>query len=80
MLLQHTLKLVYVGDGINLTNKENNKILGITATGAVLVHPDGFVAWRSYTGKIRSPELFEKVMAQILDKEPKKASLKAYKD
>ena len=39
---------------------------GITAAGAVLVRPDGFVAWRAKTDDGASPERIENVLATVL--------------
>ena len=40
---------------------------GITATGAVLVRPDGFVAWRAETDAGASAEILTEVLRAILD-------------
>jgi putative polyketide hydroxylase len=42
---------------------------GITTTGAVLVRPDGFVAWRAETDADASAEVLTAVLGQILDRE-----------
>jgi hypothetical protein len=42
---------------------------GITTTGAVLVRPDGFVAWRAETDADASAEVLTAVLGRILDRE-----------
>jgi putative polyketide hydroxylase len=42
---------------------------GISQTGAVLVRPDGFVAWRAVTDAEASAEVFAAVLAAILDRD-----------
>ena len=39
---------------------------GTTAEGAVLVRPDGFVAWRSYTAVADAEEVLQSVLASVL--------------
>jgi 2-polyprenyl-6-methoxyphenol hydroxylase-like FAD-dependent oxidoreductase len=41
---------------------------GISATGAVLVRPDGFVAWRASTAEGSSPELLSGVLSKLISR------------
>lgn len=42
--------------------------MGVTQTGAVLVRPDSFVAWRSKTLKINPEVILKDVIERILSK------------
>jgi putative polyketide hydroxylase len=41
---------------------------GIARTGAVLVRPDGFVAWRAKNGEGASADQIERVLAKLLSR------------
>ena len=41
---------------------------GITGTGAVLVRPDGFVAWRAKTGEGAAPERIADALTSVLSR------------
>src|SRR5262249_51800118 len=43
---------------------------GVTPTGAVIVRPDGFVAWRSRSGSSSAEEEIERVLGHLLCRSP----------
>jgi hypothetical protein len=53
------------GDLIDLDHAWQTK-MGVTEEGAVLVRPDGFVAWRSRAGAAESSSRLTQVLSQIL--------------
>lgn len=50
---------------------------GITPTGAVLVRPDGIVAWRAFTDEDASPETIVQVLASILGRSAEAQTFRA---
>ncbi|MDE2374005.1 MAG: FAD-dependent monooxygenase [Hyphomicrobiales bacterium] len=56
--------------GSNLRDPDNRfaEAYGLTAKGAVLVRPDGFVAWRAKSGEANPREVLQKVLGRILCK------------
>jgi len=53
------------GDLLDLENGWQTK-MGMSAEGAVLVRPDGFVAWRTSTLATSPEPLLEQVLSSIL--------------
>ena len=54
--------------GQELRDPENGfaAAYGITATGAVLVRPDGFVAWRAKSSEAKPQDTLKSVLARVL--------------
>ena len=60
-------KIVQIGtDGIHDMDNDFSEAYGITANGAVLVRPDGFVAWRSESLPKDIPHCIISVLQRIL--------------
>jgi putative polyketide hydroxylase len=53
-------------NGLEDSSGEFAAAFGVTPTGAVLVRPDGFVAWRAKTDSNASAERIKSVLATIL--------------
>ena len=56
--------------GRELRDSENGFVAayGITATGAVLVRPDGFVAWRAKSAETKPQDTLKGLLARLLSK------------
>ncbi|MBZ5502334.1 MAG: FAD-dependent monooxygenase [Acidobacteriia bacterium] len=55
-------------DGLTDPSESFAPAYGIAPTGAVLVRPDGFVAWRAMNGEAASAEQLESVIARLLSR------------
>ena len=57
-----------VGSNGDLSDPENKwqAKAGVQADGALLIRPDGFVAWRSLTGTAQPEQVLERVLDQVL--------------
>ncbi len=67
---------VYQVDGDELLDPSRSFVsaYGISPSGAVLVRPDGFVAWRAKTAEQASPQALNQVFASILGSIPQSKS------
>ena len=57
-----------IGPSGDLVDSNNQwlSLAGISARGAILVRPDGFVAWRAYGQPVLLAEKLNQVMKQVL--------------
>jgi 2-polyprenyl-6-methoxyphenol hydroxylase-like FAD-dependent oxidoreductase len=62
------LDIYSVGSDLKDPSGEFEAAYGLSPTGAVLVRPDGFVAWRAKTGEGASAERFTSVLNSVLSR------------
>ena len=60
------LKVLRCGDDFELSTRQWGRCFGVPSDGALLVRPDGFVAWRARTGCPASTPVFKAVLRSLL--------------
>jgi 2-polyprenyl-6-methoxyphenol hydroxylase-like FAD-dependent oxidoreductase len=60
------LEIHQIGNSLIAEDQRWYQAYGVTATGAVIVRPDGFIAWRAKTAMAAPEQLLKQVFSQIL--------------
>jgi putative polyketide hydroxylase len=60
------LEIHQIGNSLIAEDQRWYQAYGVTATGAVIVRPDGFIAWRTKTAIAAPEQLLKQVFSQIL--------------